>query len=77
MIKNCTPVEKEALSHGHCPDCDSDTFLLGPRGIACQNIQCARCGSKFNVLPGMADVFAERLLPDPPRPEHSNAPLAP
>ena len=33
----------------NCPDCGCGIFRPGPRGGMAQNIECARCGSRFNV----------------------------
>jgi hypothetical protein len=33
----------------NCPDCVGFIFRLGPRGGLSQNIECAGCGSRFNV----------------------------
>jgi uncharacterized Zn finger protein (UPF0148 family) len=32
-----------------CPDCGCFIFRPGPRGGISQNIECAQCGSRFNV----------------------------
>jgi hypothetical protein len=32
-----------------CPDCGCGIFRTGPRGGVSQNIECAQCGSRFNV----------------------------
>jgi len=34
-----------------CPKCDSEKFLLGPRGGAARNIKCVECGYWMNVSP--------------------------
>jgi hypothetical protein len=34
---------------GSCPDCGCTIFRGGPRGGVSQNIECARCKSRFNV----------------------------
>jgi ribosomal protein S27E len=43
---------------GKCPDCGDDEFHYGPRGGACQNVQCHGCGNKFNIcmMPGIAII---------------------
>jgi hypothetical protein len=33
-----------------CPDCDCTIFRPGPRGGMGQNIECARCKARFNVV---------------------------
>lgn len=47
-----------------CPDCGCTIFRPGPRGGAAQNIECARCKSRFNItrLPSLW------LVPSQPRP---------
>jgi hypothetical protein len=32
-----------------CPDCGGFTFRPGPRGGIAQNVECAGCGSRFNI----------------------------
>ena len=50
MIHDCTEKERKSLESNICPDCGSfKEFLAGPRGGLCQNIQCGRCGSEFNI----------------------------
>lgn len=52
------------LSSGHCPDCSYRGFLLGPRGGASINIECANvaCRSRFNVANiGWQIVMAHRI----------------
>lgn len=41
----------DALNGGHCPDCGNDKFLLGPEGGLTQNIECSKCGNRFNYCP--------------------------
>lgn len=63
-ISPCTADEIKLLSTFVCPDCGSHrSFLAGPRGALCQNIQCGECGSEFNVGPrvGGSVFFAERI----------------
>jgi hypothetical protein len=41
-----------------CPDCGCTIFRPGPRGGVAQNIECARCKSRFNITrwdPRMTD----------------------
>lgn len=44
-----TRKEFSALAAGQCPDCDGFVFRDGPRDGLRQNIECVRCGSRFNV----------------------------
>lgn len=44
----------EALANQHiCPDCKGESFFMGPKGGAAQNVKCANpeCGSEFNLAP--------------------------
>ena len=63
------------FNNGGCPDCGGFEMLAGPRGAACQNIECANCGAAFNVGPmvferigwnhsGRWKLADERLLTD-------------
>lgn len=49
---------KKCLNRGVCPDCKGDSFLKGPEGGCSVNIECAECGSRFNVCP---PHFFERI----------------
>jgi hypothetical protein len=55
----------DALNRGCCPDCNRRGFVLGPKGGAAQNIECANleCRSRFNVTSGMTMelIFAQRI----------------
>ena len=54
----------DALTHGVCPDCQGVRWYLGPRGGAARNIECAGCGSRFNVTPLPREgilVFCHRI----------------
>ena len=44
--------------HG-CPDCDCDTWKVGPSAGVATNIQCAGCHSEFNISTVLG--FAERI----------------
>jgi len=46
-----------------CTYCGSDQLVRGPRGGACANVFCIRCGAKFNVVlqPGMSVVLVDTL----------------
>jgi len=45
---------------GHCPDCGHDQFYMGPEGPGCQNMECAECGTRWNV-PMFAGFAWQRL----------------
>jgi hypothetical protein len=54
------------LEVGNCPDCGRSIFRPGPRGGLSQNIECVRCGSRFNVAlysdNGIRSlIFAQRI----------------
>jgi hypothetical protein len=54
----------DALSRGHCPDCNYRGFVLGPKGSLAQNIECGNlsCRARFNVtIFGWQVVFAQRI----------------
>lgn len=40
---------REKLKDGLCPDCGGFVWRPGPRGGMAQNVECAGCGSRFNV----------------------------
>lgn len=45
-----------------CPDCSSGDFVLGPRGGLAQNMECASCGSRFNIARYEGRLlFAQRI----------------
>ena len=49
---------------GKCADCGNERFFKGPDGGLSTNIKCAKCGSKFNVIPRcyvMPSGFVERI----------------
>ena len=55
---------KRRLKGGQCPDCDSIHFYKGPVGGIMTNIQCAKCGHRFNVVfIDRNNMFAERIEP--------------
>ena len=63
---------RKSIAKGACPDCGHRGFLPGPRGLALQNVRCAKCGALFCVLMHGWDVRrAERVreskLPAPRR----------
>jgi len=46
------------MEHKRCPDCGSESFIMGPSGGLSQNMECSDCEHWFNVaLP----VFIERI----------------
>jgi len=49
-----------------CPDCGSDKFFEGPCGGIAQNVECAGCGHKFNLMGpfGVDRISHERPDPD-------------
>jgi len=56
----------EAFRAGRCPDCGWNHFIPGPRGGMSENLECARCGSRFNVARAIGYdpaeiVFVERI----------------
>lgn len=52
MTKELTNEESLALEEHKCPDCGGKKFLEGPHGGVCVNVECAGCGSRFNIIPG-------------------------
>ena len=50
------------LNDGRCPDCAGRTWRDGPRGGMSQNVECRKCGSRFNIARYQDKVvFAERI----------------
>lgn len=50
------------LSKHRCPDCGHRHFYRGPSGGLSVNIECARCGSRFNVTVYQGElVLAHRI----------------
>ena len=41
----------ESLKKGYCPDCNANSFCLGPKSGVCQHIECEKCGMVFQVGP--------------------------
>lgn len=62
MTEKLTSEEIAALDKGQCPDCTNTKFLDGPRGGFSQNIKCAWCGAKFNVVPGVPGKFGKHRI---------------
>ncbi len=48
-MKKVTEAESKKLATGICPDCGSKDFLEGPSATLAVNVQCAKCGSRFNI----------------------------
>jgi len=58
--------DAELIGDGYCPDCGNRGFVLGPRGGASINIECANnaCRARFNVTPlphSHRPAFVERI----------------
>jgi ribosomal protein S27E len=55
------PLVKSFYKDKECPSCHIKpmVFLEGPHGGACINIECASCGSRFNICPDIG--FIERI----------------
>lgn len=54
----------ETITRGFCPDCGGRGFVLGPRGGAAINIECANlhCRARWNVSPWAGVMaFAHRI----------------
>lgn len=51
MADDQPPIGREFVEwlSGACPDCGSPDFELGPRAAVCVNVECRRCGSRFNI----------------------------
>lgn len=41
----------DELTKNGCLDCGCNEFLEGPSGGLAQNVKCAKCGSKYNIMP--------------------------
>lgn len=63
--QSLTSYELDFTVRGRCPDCDGD-LLVGPQGGCSVNVRCDRCGSKFNVVPGLR--MGERISDPSPDP---------
>jgi hypothetical protein len=51
-MRELTGDEKAALyGEGRCPFCRGKEFLEGPHGGLSVNIECDRCGARFNTSP--------------------------
>jgi hypothetical protein len=46
-----------------CPDCGCIIFRPGPRGGISQNIECVRCGSRFNVAKWGGQIVTAQRIP--------------
>ena len=66
--EHLTEFEVGFVSRGHCPDCEHEDLLAGPRGGMSQNFKCGSpvCGSRFN---DMGPFGIDRISdPSPDRP---------
>lgn len=68
MIEELTKAEVQALDAGNCPDCGDHQFLEGPHGGMSVNIECATCGARFNVVPGLQGSFGKERIGPPTKP---------
>lgn len=51
-----------SFQKGECPDCGSDSFLMGPSAGIMVNVECYECSSRFNIGMAGSTVFhAERI----------------
>jgi hypothetical protein len=72
MMCSLTEAEKSYIRRGRCCYCNSDSWYEGPHGGFCTNIECARCGARFNVGPeGYSELIGAPTkdvprLEDPP-----------
>lgn len=68
----------EPLASQRCPDCGAGGFLRGPAGGMNVNIECAGCGSRFNVAHVEGElIHAERINYNGPWPERGRWNLGP
>ena len=53
------------LTRGICPQCRQRGFVLGPRGGAAQNIECAdiACRARYNVTAYAGSVVMAETIP--------------
>jgi hypothetical protein len=65
---------RKAIAKGTCPDCGHRGFLPGPRGLALQNVRCAKCGALFCVLIDGWDVRRAERVRDANLPAERRAP---
>jgi hypothetical protein len=65
---------RKAIAKGTCPDCGHRGFLPGPRGLALQNVRCAKCGALFCVLIDGWDVRRAERVRDVNLPAERRAP---
>jgi len=53
------------MSNGHCPTCGHRGFRLGPRGGHSINIECGKCGCRYNVVNvGWSVMYGQRIPRD-------------
>jgi len=65
MIEELTIKEVAAIDKGKCPDCGSTDFYEGPHGGMNVNVECAECGARFNIMPGMKGPLGKQRLRKP------------
>ena len=65
MIEELTAEEVAALDAATCPDCGGDKFLEGPHGGINVNIECSKCGARFNIIPRMGGSFGKQRIRRP------------
>lgn len=68
MIEQLSDQEIHDLDGGMCPDCGGKKFLEGPHGGMSVNIECSKCGARFNIVPGLAGGFGKERIRRPIKP---------
>jgi hypothetical protein len=53
---------RDSLQKGICPDCEGNTWYMGPHGGLSQNIQCATCKSKFCIAPCDDEILGPLII---------------
>lgn len=52
----------ESLNQNKCPDCDHEGFITGPEAGVSVNIECGKCGNRFNIAAYDGKIFhVERI----------------
>lgn len=64
-MRDATLSEKTLINKGVCPCCKSHTWLAGPRGGLCINIECAQCGLRANVVQLPTGIDALQVIVGP------------
>ena len=49
MATDVNERESKLLFKDVCPDCEGDSWQVGPRRGIAQDIECENCGSEFNI----------------------------